>query len=236
MSSEQIVIAKRFNGPAGSGNGGYVCGLLARRIEGASEVKLRAPPPLETPLTLAREDGRVTLRDGDTLIAEAHPAALALSPPKAPSLAKAQAAAARYRGHAFHRYPTCFVCGTARKPDDGLKLYTGPVDGGGLVASPWTPGADLAGENGRIAPEFAHAALDCPSYWALPRAGDMAALLARLTASIDGALPRVGETCIVAAWPIASEGRKHVGASALYGEDGRLIARGEALWIEPKQA
>jgi hypothetical protein len=236
MREETIVIPRRFNGPSGSGNGGYVCGLMARLVDGPCEVRLRAPPPLETPLALREEAERIALYDGETLLAEAAPAALELAAPPAPSLAQAKAAAARYRGHVFHRYPTCFVCGTARTPDDGLKLYTGAIDGGGLVASPWTPGADLAGEDGRVAPEFVHAALDCPSYWALPRAGEMAALLARLVASIDGAPPRVGEACVVAAWPIASEGRKHRGASALYGEGGRLIARGEALWIEPKSA
>jgi hypothetical protein len=126
------------------------------------------------------------------------------------------------------------VCGVGRAAHDGLELFTGPVEGGGMVACPWTPGADLAGADGRIAPEFVHAALDCPSYWALPRAGDMAALLARLSSRVDAAAPRVGETCIVAAWPIASDGRKHRGATALYGEDGRVIACAEALWIEPR--
>jgi hypothetical protein len=236
MTSNTITIASRFNGPPGSGNGGYVCGLLAREIEGPSEATLRAPPPLETPLTLERHDGSVRLMHGETVIAEARPATLDLVAPPAPTRDAAEAARARYRGLLNHRYPTCFVCGNRRPAHDGLDIFTGPVEGADMVAAPWTPTADLAGENGRIAPEFVHAALDCPSYWALPRAGDMAALLARLAASIDGDLPRVGESCIIAAWPIASDGRKHRGASALYGEDGRLIARAEALWIEPRQA
>jgi hypothetical protein len=59
-------------------------------------------------------------------------------------------------------------------------------------------------------------------------------LLARLTSAIDAPLPRAGEELIVAAWPISSDGRKHRGATALYHADGRVIARAEALWIEPK--
>lgn len=235
MSRAPVTIAARFNGPPESGNGGYVCGLLAREIQGASEVTLRAPPPLETPLTLVREGDRVRLLHGDTLIAEARPAALDLEAPAAPTLSAAEAARARYRGLLHHRYPTCFVCGAGRPAHDGLDLFTGPVEGSKMVACPWKPGPDLAGPDGRVAPEFVHAALDCPSYWALPRAGDMAALLARLTSSIDGELPRIGETCIVAAWPISSDGRKHRGATALYGLGGRVIARAEALWIEPRQ-
>lgn len=235
MRLETIVIDPRFNGPAGSGNGGYVCGLLARCIEGPSEATLRAPPPLDTPLTLVRTEAGVALLHGETPVAEARAAPLALAAPPAPSLAQARAAEARYLGHQDHRYPTCFVCGGLRPAHDGLEIYTGPVEGGARVAASWTPSADLADADGRLAPEFIHAALDCPSYWALPHAGKPA-LLARMTASIDAALPRVGEPLIVAAWALGSDGRKHRGASALYTANGALIARAEALWIEPKGA
>ena len=231
---QNITIARRFNGPANSGNGGYVCGLMANLIEGPSEATLRAPPPLEKPLTLARdENGAVALRDGDTLIGEARSVAFDLAAPPAPTLEQARAAAARYAGLHDHRYPTCFVCGTGRPLHDGLEIFTGRVKGRDLVACTWTPGADLADMNGVVLPEFVHAALDCPSYWALPHAGKPA-LLARLISSIDAPLPRAGEELIVAAWPIASDGRKHRGAAALYTAGGALIARSEALWIEPR--
>ena len=235
MTRETVTIAPRFNGPPGSGNGGYVCGLMAKRIAGVSVASLRTPPPLDTPLTLTTSGEGVTLHDGETLLGEARPATLEWRAPPAPSLDEARAAEARYLGHRNHRYPTCFTCGVGRRAQDGLHLYTGRVEGRDLVACSWTPGADLAGADGRVAPEFVHAALDCPTYWALPRAG-MAALLARLTASIDADLPRADETLIVAAWPIASDGRKHRGAAALYTTGGALIARSEALWIEPRNS
>ena len=38
-----MTIPHRFRGPPNSGNGGYVCGMLARNIAGAAEVTLRAP-------------------------------------------------------------------------------------------------------------------------------------------------------------------------------------------------
>lgn len=233
----QLTIARRFNGPPGSGNGGYVCGLMANLIDGPSEVALRAPPPLERPLTLARESsGAVTLHHGETLIAEAKPLSrFHLVTPPAPTLADARAAAERYAGFHDHRYPTCFVCGTGRPHHDGLDLFTGAVEGRAMVACTWTPAADLADESGVVRPEFIHAALDCPSYWALPHAGKPA-LLARLASSIDGPLPRAGEELIVAAWPLSSSGRKHTGAAALYTAGGAALARSEALWIEPKQA
>jgi hypothetical protein len=229
-----ITIARRFNGPPGSGNGGYVCGLMANLIDGPSEATLRAPPPLEKPLTLSQDSARaVSLHDGDTLIGEAKPINFDLIAPPAPTLTQARAAAQRYAGLHDHRYPTCFVCGTGRRPPDGLDIFTGPVDGANVVACTWTPSADLADANGIVRAEFIHAALDCPSYWALPHAGKPA-LLARLTSSTDAPLPRAGEELIVAAWPISSDGRKHKGAAALYTSDGALIARSEALWIEPR--
>lgn len=235
MTTKHVTIAPRFNGPPGSGNGGYVCGLLAREIDGPSEASLRAPPPLSTPLRITREvDGAVHLYDGEALLGEAHPVDFALEPPPAPSIEEARAAAKRYIGLRDHRYTTCFTCGPGRPPHDGLHLYTGPVEGRDMVACTWTPTADLDNGAHRVAPEFIHAALDCPSYWALPRAGTMAALLARLTANIDGDLPRIGEDLIVAAWPLGSDGRKHRGASAIYSARGDVIARAEALWIEPK--
>lgn len=231
---QTIIIARRFNGPPGSGNGGYVCGLMAKLIDGPSEASLRAPPPLEKPLTLSKDEtGVVSLHDGDMLLGEAKPIAFDLTAPPAPSLAEARAAAERYAGLHDHRYPTCFTCGTGRPLHDGLEVFTGPVDGANMVACTWTPGADLADANNIVHPEFIHAALDCPSYWALPHAGKPA-LLARLASSIDAALPRAGEELIVAAWPISSDGRKHRGAAALYTANGALIARGEALWIEPR--
>jgi hypothetical protein len=232
--AETVIIAARFNGPSNSGNGGYVSGLLAKHINGPSEVSLRAPPPLETPLTLAHDGANARLTHDGALIGEAHATPFDLQPPRAPTLAQAEAARARYRGLLQHNYPTCFVCGQGRPAHDGLELYTGPVDGADMVACDWTPGADLAGADGRVREEFIHAALDCPSYWALPRGGEIKALLARFTSSIDASRPRAGERLIVAAWPIASEGRKHRGASALYTADGQVIARAEALWIEPK--
>lgn len=232
MHTQTVTIPQRFNGPPGSANGGYVCGLMARLIDGPSEASLRAPPPLETPLTLTRDAANnVALGHGDTLLAEAKPVAFTLVAPTAPSPRQARGAATRYPGLRDHRYPTCFVCGPGR--DDGLDIFTGPVEGANLVACTWTPSADLADANGTLLPEFIHAALDCPSYWGMPHAGKPA-LLARLTASIDAPLPHAGEELIVVGWPLAASGRKHGGAAALYHSDGRLIARAEALWIEPR--
>lgn len=228
-----LTIDSRFNGPPASGNGGYVCGLLAREIDGPAEAALRVPPPLNKPLTLTRDGERVLLRDGDTLIGEARPTTLDVKAEPAPSLVEACDAAKRYAG-LHHAFPTCFVCGASRPKHDGLDIFTGNLSDRDMVACTWSPAADLADADGRVAPEFIHAALDCPGYWALPGAGQVVAVLARFSVSIDAPPPRVGEELIVAAWHLSSDGRKHKAASALYDANGAVLARAEALWIELK--
>jgi hypothetical protein len=65
----ELVVAPRFNGPAGSANGGYTCGLVADLVDGIAEVTLRRPPPLGRPLSAEGDDDRVLVRDGDALVA-----------------------------------------------------------------------------------------------------------------------------------------------------------------------
>ena len=58
----KIVIRRQFCGPPNSGNGGYVCGVLARDIVGPATAVLRAPFPLDVVLALGdRDEGRALL-------------------------------------------------------------------------------------------------------------------------------------------------------------------------------
>src|SRR5258705_9409534 len=75
-----VIIDKRYCGPPNSGNGGYVCGRLARHIPGGAEVTLRAPPPLDKPLdVVATDDGLWELRDCATVVATGGPASVKLA-------------------------------------------------------------------------------------------------------------------------------------------------------------
>jgi len=231
--SDHFVIARRFCGPSDSGNGGYVAGCLAAHIDGPAEIALKARPPLDVALEVVREpDGSVRLMHGAQLVATARPAPAPLPvPPPVPSRSDVEAAAPHFDGFKAHILPPCFVCGTARAAGDGMRLFAAPIENSVLVASLWTPGADLLGEGGRVAREFLWAALDCPGYFSLRKPG-LFALLARFRAEIVRA-PRVGEPCIVAAWAMGADGRKHFAGSVVYGDDGAPIAVASALWIEP---
>ena len=230
MVSDPVVIGRRFNGPPDSANGGYACGVVADAIGPAARVSLRVPPPLERPLTLEQEDGTTKLLDGETLVAEGVVDAPTAAPADAPSVAEARAAAERYpaRDPSVHRFPTCFVCGPLRK-DDGLRVFPGPVENSELLASPWTPASDLAGDDGLVAPVFVWAALDCPSGFAcMPP--DKTSVLAQMTGELRAPV-EPGREYVMVAYKVGSEGRKHRAVSAVHDEEGRCLAIAEALWI-----
>jgi hypothetical protein len=232
---DSVSIPGRFNGPLESGNGGYCSGIVAGFLEGAAEVSLRRPVPLDTPLDVVREnDGSVRVLDGETLVAEARSAPeLHIEVPAPVSPAETRLAAARYRGLSDGPFSRCFVCGRAR--EDAFGVFAGAVEGRQLVASTWTPPSWTADTAGRVLPEFVWAVLDCPTYFALYTSGELPlSVLARLTARIDA--PAVaGEEHVVIAWPMESDGRKRHAGSAVLSPDGATLAVARALLIEPRE-
>jgi hypothetical protein len=234
-----LVIVSRFCGPPGSGNGGYVCGLIAGYLEGPAEVTLRKPPPLETPLNLERDgDCSVRVRDGQTLIAEAtsspNGAAPQLPDPVSVQQARSAGARSQLRIHpVLHPFPTCFVCGPDRRPGDGLHILVGPVAGRELSADLWYPAAELSTANGHVRPEFIWAALDCAG--GIGAIGDAIKgrapfLLGRLSARQIGEV-KAGEPHVVMGWRLAAQGRKIVAGSALFTASGQPVAVAQATWI-----
>lgn len=230
--SDKIIIGTRFCGPPDSGNGGYVCGMVAQCLEGVVEVRLMKPPPLGKPLDVKRTRGcRVFLKDGDTTIAEARQAWLDIEVPEPPSFLEASEAMTHYVSEKDHFFPTCFVCGPARHKKDGLRIFPGPVTGRRMVASAWVPDDTLSDSHDRVRPEFIWASLDCPGAFAVLGTGIRPIVLGSLTAEILKR-PAVGENCIAVGWEIASQGRKRFAGTALFTEKGHILAKAQAIWIE----
>jgi hypothetical protein len=233
--SERVVIAERFCGPPGTANGGYVAGVLARGLEGAVEVTLRAAAPLATPLDVGESaDGGRVLAHGGTELARALRTTLALDVPVPPDPALVAAHAGDCRAMRTHPFPRDFVCGPAREPGDGLRIFPGVVPGTDRVAALWTPDASLCDSSGWVAPEFLWAALDSPSSFPLLEPESARALepmvLGRLCVELDGRV-RAGERVLVLAWPIALEGRRGVAGAALFDASGRRIGLARATWV-----
>ncbi|MEV0134619.1 hypothetical protein AB0H83_39935 [Dactylosporangium sp. NPDC050688] len=219
-----MIIAARFNGPPGSGNGGYTAGLVAAHLTGPVEVTLRRPPPLDTPLTVtAGQDaagGTVQVHDGEALVASARtdPGERPEAVPAVPFV-DAVAASAAYPGFTAHPFPTCFVCGPDR--GDGLALFPGPLPDG-RTATPWKVPPD-------VSPVLVWAALDCPGGWSVLTQG-RPYVLGRIAARVD-AVPEPGSECVITGRHVASEGRKATVLSTLYGPGGDVLALARATWI-----
>ena len=224
-------IDHRFRGPSRSGNGGYVCGLIAEAMgEAPASVRLHSPPPLDVPLTLVQEGDWWYLRQGETLVGSGSPAPLTNIPPDPPSVEEAREAVGRYAGREGHVFPECFVCGIDRGPPDALGIHPGPVPKRDLVAAPWTPPDDFALDDGTVRTAIAWAALDCPSYFGMQRVG-LAAVLGTLHAAILEPI-WTGEEHIVVGWRGPVDGRKHIAGSAIFSADGQLLAKAQAIWVE----
>lgn len=221
-----ITFYPRFRGPLASANGGYACGRLAGFVPGDTvEITLRLPPPLERPLEV-RTDGETTLLlDGEAVVAEGRAATLDLDPPARVSVTEAEAARERHVRGWSPDFRECFVCGD-RESGDGLRIRVGSVAGREpLHAAPWVVTESR--------PEIVWAAIDCPGAYAVGAEGRGGVVLGRMTTR-GARVPDVGEVCVVAAWPLGEDGRKLFAGTALFAEDGELLALARQVWIQPR--
>jgi hypothetical protein len=238
MQAGTIAIARRFRGPPNSGNGGYSCGRLAAFIDGPAEVTLRKPPPLDTEMRVVTEGGdSVALYDGEQLIATAMPRTIPVSTMTAPSYEDAVAASSRTFDPSKHKLPMCYVCGPARHPGDGLRIFCGPLDAAdtkwsGTVAAPWVPEPYMADDRGEVSDEFIWAALDCPTAYASGSPDGFPTILLGRQAVTIHQKPAIGDHCIIAARQTGREGRKYLAEATLFGASGTTLAHCQATWIE----
>jgi hypothetical protein len=250
MSETTIVIPDRFRGPPQSGNGGYVCGVMAGLLTGgrfdlpdgrAAEVTLRAPVPLDREIAVRRGADTLAAHCGETLIAEAALATLEVTVPapasweqalavreQSPSLKVGMHAWLKQERKGFH--PICFCCGAELAPDQGLHVYAAAVPERSQVAAAWTPHPTFGDADGYLAPEVICAALDCPGQFAWLAAGTRTGLLGRLTSRVERRV-RAGEPHVVIGWTMGNEGRKFYAGTALFNARGELCAYAKAVWI-----
>ena len=223
---QSIVVPARFNGPATSGNGGWVSGRLAALLEPgrdeAVRVVLRSPPPLDVPLQVqSGADGGHSVWSGDSAIAAANlvPSPFEAAAPGPVPWSVAQAAAGAYGGAVDHPFPTCFVCGPLRDPGDGLRLRPGRLaDRPSDTAAAWLPDSSLSdGGAGAVDSPVCWAALDCPGGWSLDLVG-RPMVLGTMTAQVRD-LPRVGGRYVVVGRALGQQGRKAFTETALYDAD-----------------
>ncbi|HSL68466.1 MAG TPA: hypothetical protein VK977_09975 [Actinomycetota bacterium] len=216
-------------------HGGYVAGSLALSLGRPAEVTLKAPVPVGRDLvvaTTARD--RVTLSDGEAVLASAVPGDVEQEPPPPVSPREAREASRQYLGLRWHPYPWCFVCGPRKREGQGLRVFAGPVDGSVRVAATWIPTVPIPMDDpGSL---LAWCALDCPGAWALWETGSIPSesrLVTRRLAVQVVRPVRPGAPHVVVAEPRSHRGRLFVVAGAIYLDSGELVARAQATWFRP---
>lgn len=238
IQTEAVTIPDHVHGYPRVAFGGYVAGMLARR-SGAETLRVdfRRAVPVGTPVTLpAGEPGHASLVDTEgTLLVQAAPATLRLTPPPTPTWAAARTATESALASPKRQVTDCFGCGVECAPGTGLRLFSWAVPDHRVMAAAWTPDPRLADDSGELPPEIVWSALDCPGGLAAMVFDGLApgAVTAALTATQLQPLPAEADY-IVHAWPIRHEGRKHTVGVALSTRSGTLCALAEALWIAPK--
>lgn len=211
-------IPSRFNGPPGTGNGGWSAGAFALACggDGVLEVTLRTPPPLDTPLS---RDGMSFFAPDGTLVASVAESNGVGEPVPPVSFSEATVVSKDYPGFTAHPFPTCYVCGPDRR--DGLRLFPGLLPDG-RTAAPWRVPGDVRDET-------MWAALDCPGGWAVLHVGQTY-MLGRIAARVV-AVPEPGAACVVVGRADSMAGRKALTTSTVYGPDGAPLATARGTWI-----
>lgn len=241
----QITLATRFQGPPGTGNGGYVSGLLAKQLgqdalQAGIEVTLRAPTPLEQALQIRATPEKASFHSGEVLIGEAVAAPFDLAVPQAPTYAQALAAQGDSPsldpesenivpgGLGFH--PVCFCCGADVPKGQGLRVFASAVPGFAGVAAAWRPHEAFADDAGLLPAEVIWGALDCPGQFAFYINGVRTGLLGRITAKILKPV-KASDQIVIAGWEIGVDGKKHFAGTALFDQAGDCCAYSKQVWI-----
>ncbi len=233
---QHLRIPRRFNGPPRSANGGWTAGALAESLPERGlgvpvTVALRQPPPLDTPLPLTPSHTGVVASHLGRPVAEAKYAETDPPPTARVPTLVAAAAEARYAGLRHHPFPTCFACGTARRPGDGLRIFPGQVDPADLIDPPATAERVVAATWSPFESTvpITWAALDCSGGWA-SHIAERPMVLGTMTARIHR-LPTTAERYVVVGELHGSNGRKTLTGSTLYDSVGDIVATAQHIWI-----
>lgn len=239
-----LQIDRRFQGPTGSGQGGWTAHRFVTAVGRSLAVSIRAPIPLGTQLAVVHdstEDEPWRLVAGgertDATImtgSSAAPIDVSTSPV---SLGAAAAARQGFAGLvAEHPVPECFSCGLG---GDSMQVHAAPLDDGtGRYASDWTV-PDWAVSPQGVDEGVVWAALDCAAAWYVCTSqGERTAFTVQYQVEMLAELTP-GESYALVSWPGDApdhwEGRKRRAASVAFAADGRCVAKSTSLWVAVDQ-
>lgn len=225
-----------FQGPTGSGQGGWTAQRFSAAIGEDVSVAIRAPIPLETDLDIVAAEGAWHLVDPT---APERPILIATpwdsdAPGTTPiSIELAAQAATGFPLFDDHPVPVCFSCGLE---PDSMQVHCGPLDDG-RWATDWTVPAWATDDQGNVNNGALWAAIDCAQAWFVGNAGGRKHGVT-VQLAVDVTTPLVpGATYALVAWngdyDFEWDGRKRGACGAVFDSAGTCVARSRSFWVSP---
>ena len=239
MTGDTIRIGGWFQGPTGSGQGGWTAqrflDAIATHDARPMTTAIRAAIPLDVDLAVVSHDDRWELVAPDrttVLVAtEWEPVFAGTSPV---TLDDARAARHRFLDTVDeHPVPSCFSCGQL---PDSMGVHAGPLgDGSDRFATDWTVPDWAVAADGSVDPGVLWAAVDCCAAWWVgwSRARRVALTVQYAVQQLHPLEP--GATYALVGWGGDQgpewDGRKRHAASAAFDASGRCVAHSASLWV-----
>lgn len=222
----EITIDKKFQGPFGSANGGYVAGLLADAAGGGdSATRLHRPVPVDEPIYLFAEDGWAALRHCDQTLAETVESTEEIA--TTAFVPMDQAVNAHDPEIDMGIFADCFVCG--RRGVHGLGINPRQLDDSRFVAV-WHPASTDVIDTEEVPERFLRSALDCPGGFAVAAESRTLAVTGSIASRVYFR-PSSDQHLIVVGEAGDRDGRKLRATTTIFTESDEVVATAEATWI-----
>lgn len=240
-ASTPIRVGSWFQGPTGSGQGGWTAHRLASRIAEPVTISLRAAVPLDTDLRIADriDDGGARswelLAPDDSIVMLARPWEPRFADTAPVSIAVAREASAGFGDLVVeHPVPFCFSCG---RQHDSMRTHAAPIAGdpNGRFATDWTVPGWAVDDDGTVDEGALWAAIDCTAAWWVGYSrGRRTALTVQFAVEVTHPIGP-GATYALVGWAGDHDpewdGRKRHAASAAFAADGTCVARSVSFWV-----
>ncbi len=232
MTFPMVRVGTWFQGPTGSGQGGWTAAAFERAIGAPVSVAIKAPIPLETDLEIHRVGDTWQLAgSGATPVLIATPWVPDVPDTAPVSIEEAAEASTRFPLFEDHPVPVCFSCGLEH---DSMGVHAGEL-ADGRWSSAWTAPEWAAQPDGTADPGALWAAIDCCQAWFAGNAGGRRHSVT-VQIAVEIAEPiRPGETYALVAWAgdylDGWDGRKRGACGAVFAGDGRCVARSRTFWV-----
>lgn len=239
MTGDTIRIGDWFQGPTGSGQGGWTAerflAVIARHTDRPMTASIKAAIPLDVDLVVVPGDDRWELVAPDgTLIMVATEWQPRFADTAPVTIEAARAARRRFLDTVDeHPVPSCFSCGQL---PDSMGVHAGPLDDGSdRFATDWTVPEWAVDERGNVDPGPLWAAIDCCAAWWVGWSREQRVALT-VQYAVEQVHPlRPGATYALVGWggdhDPEWDGRKRHAASAAFDDAGRCVARSVSFWV-----